>query len=164
MIFLTVGSQMPFDRLVRAVDTWAGEHARADVFGQIGTAEYLPCNFPYVSVLSTAEYSRRVEQATIIISHAGMGTILTALEHGKPLLVMPRLGSLDETRNDHQIATAREFASQGMVHAARDEQELAAQLERIDDLTSQKRIGSVASNELITAIRNFILGDVHALH
>jgi len=36
MIFVTVGAQMAFDRLIRAVDAWAGVHPAVSVFGQIG--------------------------------------------------------------------------------------------------------------------------------
>jgi len=40
--FATVGSQEPFDRLIRAVDEWAVLHGRSDVFAQIGDSTYCP--------------------------------------------------------------------------------------------------------------------------
>ena len=46
-----------------------------------------------------------MDAAAAIVAHAGMGTILTALETGKRLLVMPRRAALGEHRNDHQLAT-----------------------------------------------------------
>ncbi len=42
----------------------------------------------------------------MIVSHAGMGTILKSIEYDKPLILVPRLASLGEHRNDHQVATA----------------------------------------------------------
>lgn len=36
MIFVTVGTQVQFDRLIRTVDEWAGARARSDIFAQIG--------------------------------------------------------------------------------------------------------------------------------
>ena len=65
-----------------------------------------------------------------------MGTILTALELGKPLLVMPRRAALGEHRNDHQLATVRRFAELGSVEVALDESELALKL---DDLAPAHR-------------------------
>ncbi len=59
-----------------------------------------------------------MQAATAIVAHAGMGTILTALEMGKPLLVMPRRAALGEHRNDHQLATASRFAELGRVKVA----------------------------------------------
>ena len=92
MIFVTVGAQMPFDRLVRAVDEWAGQSGTRDVFAQIGTTDLRPRHIEWVSFLQPAEFLERVRAARLIIAHAGMGSILTALGLGKQILVMPRRG------------------------------------------------------------------------
>jgi exopolysaccharide biosynthesis glucuronosyltransferase PssE len=155
MIFVTVGTQVPFDRLVRAVDQWAGEQGRTDVFAQIGETELVPEHIEAAASLGPDEFARRFEAADVVVAHAGMGTILGALESGKPLLVMPRRASLGEHRNEHQLATARRFAEKGLVHVAMDESELQEHLRRIDQLESLGRIGGRASEELIAALREF---------
>src|SRR5579859_3180811 len=109
MIFVTVGAQMPFDRLVRTVDLWAGRKGRRDVFAQVGPTALSPSNIAYEKFLDPASFRAKVEEASVIIAHAGMGSILTALEAGKPILILPRRGDLKETRNDHQVATAQRF-------------------------------------------------------
>ncbi len=112
MIFLTVGTQLPFDRLVLAIDTWAGENPGHQIFGQIadpGPGGYRPKNFEWVADLSPPEFQARFDAATHIVSHAGMGTIISALNKGKPILLMPRLAHLGEHRNDHQKATVQGF-------------------------------------------------------
>ena len=38
MIFVTVGTQLAFDRMIKAVDEWAGARGRTDVFAQVGPA------------------------------------------------------------------------------------------------------------------------------
>jgi len=58
-----------------------------------------------------------------------MGTIITALELDKPILVMPRRGDLGETRNDHQLATARRLHALGLIEVALDEAELRSRLD-----------------------------------
>lgn len=160
MIFLTVGGQMPFDRLVCAVDEWASARGRGgEVFMQIADGEYTPRSCGWVRFLSAGEFRERVEAASAIVAHAGMGSILTALEIGKPILVLPRRGELRETRNDHQVATARELSSRGQVRVAMTEDDLP---ERLDALVSERgqsasvRISPWASDELLTAIRRFI--------
>jgi UDP-N-acetylglucosamine transferase subunit ALG13 len=114
VIFLTVGTQLPFDRLVAAVDAWAGARGGAsggvEVFGQIadpGPAGYRPKHFPWVADLDPAAFEARFRAATHIVGHAGMGTIIGALGQRKPLLVMPRRAHLGEQRNDHQFATVQ---------------------------------------------------------
>ena len=111
MIFLTVGTQFPFDRLVKAVDDAAGKGAAGDeVFAQTGGGTYRPRNMKYVEKMERGEFAECVAKARAIIGHAGMGTILVAVEAGKPLLVMPRRAEFGEIVNDHQLATAAKSA------------------------------------------------------
>ena len=57
LIFLTIGTHEPFDRLVRAVDEWCAARGRADVFGQItDRAIYLPRHFEHVGQMAPAAY------------------------------------------------------------------------------------------------------------
>lgn len=158
MIFVTVGHQMPFDRLVRAVDEWAGRNPGAEVFAQIGETDYHPGHIASAAKIDPAEFRRRLGSASVVVSHAGMGTILTALELGTPILVMPRLGRLMETRNDHQVATAERFRALGRVAVAMDEGELPGALDRLSELRGGPTIDPAASPALIAAVRGFIRG------
>ena len=146
---------MPFDRLVRAVDEWAGRSGRRDVFAQLGESAFVPIHIESVPMIGPGEFKRRVAEAEVIVAHAGAGTILTALTFCKPILVMPRKASLMETRNEHQTASARRFAERG-VTVAWDEHELAGHLDRLDELATGQKIGPFASESLIRALRDFI--------
>lgn len=156
MIFVTVGAQMAFDRMIRAVDQWAKDTGRTDVFAQIGPAEYTPEHIEHVGFLEPPEFSERANAAKVIVAHAGMGSIITALTMGKPILVMPRRGDLRETRNDHQIATAHRLSELGKVAVAMDETELVERLGRLDELTAAGAIGPFAQDSLIAAVRNVV--------
>ena len=149
---------MPFDRLVKTVDHWAGESGRDDVFAQIGLTDFCPENMQWTPFLSTEEFIQRVESASVIVSHAGTGSIITALQLGKPILIMPRRASLRETRNDHQVATAEQFRRFNSVGVAFDEKELIAGLKGIANLHGCQAIEPYASFELLKAIREFIDG------
>ena len=156
MIFLTVGHQIPFDRLVRAVDDWAGATGHTDIFAQIGIKAYKPQNMVYKDMISPVEFRQKVEEADAVVAHAGTGTILTALEVGTPILVMPRHAKLMETRNDHQVATARRFRDLGKVAVAMDESELPTMLEKLNEFNNKELLPPYASSELINAIKDFI--------
>jgi UDP-N-acetylglucosamine transferase subunit ALG13 len=159
VIFVTVGAQMPFERLIAGVDAWAAERGRDDVFAQIGPTEAVPRHIGWTKFLDPPEFRRRVVEAEAIVAHAGMGSILTALEHGKPILVMPRLGRLRETRNDHQVATAERFREMGRVGVAMDEDELPGALDRLSALEAGERISRWASPTLLAALSGFINGE-----
>jgi UDP-N-acetylglucosamine transferase subunit ALG13 len=156
VIFVTVGTELPFDRLVGVVDDWAGRSGRADVFAQIGDSERHPRHIQYKTFIEPAEYAQRFAAADFIVSHAGMGTILSALQFQKPIVVMPRRAALQEHRNEHQLATARRLDALGKVTVALDEDELRRRLDRLGELKARERIGAYASDGLITALREFI--------
>lgn len=157
MIFVTVGSVDPFDRLVRAVDEWAGSRGRTDVFAQIGRSRYEPQHIEAVQFLSPAEFRERVRAARLIVAHAGMGSIIAALEVGRPIIVMPKWAHLGEHRNDHQVATAKRFGEKQGITVANDEKDLIVKLEREDEHSAPTVIPREACPDLISAIRNFIL-------
>ncbi len=158
MIFVTVGSSAPFDRLVRAVDEWAGSRGRNDVFAQIGSSHYRPKHLQVVHQLDPTEFRDRIRSATLVVAHAGMGSIILALEIGKPIVIMPRRAHLGETRNDHQFATAKEFYRMEGIMVAFDEQELLLKLDQGEASATAPEIRAEASPRLISAVRAFLEG------
>lgn len=156
MIFVTVGTQLPFDRLIRTVDAWAGRTGRQDIVAQIGPTELRPQFIEHHPFLSPVEFAYHFSNAELVIAHAGMGSIISAMNQGKPLLVFPRRASLNEHRNDHQLATARRFRELGHILVAMDEQELGAQLDRLESIPAASRIGLYASPQLLTAVSGFL--------
>lgn len=156
MILVTVGTDLPFDRLVRVVDDWARETARKDIFAQIGDGGWEPRHIQFAHFLPPPEFMEYFNAAAVIISHAGMGTILSALHYGKPILVMPKKASLGEHRNEHQTATARRMMDLGNVNVAFDENELRQRLDRLDNLKAPKSIGQSTTDSLVHGLRDFI--------
>lgn len=160
MIFLTVGTHEPFDRLVRCVDDWCAATGRGDqVFGQITrNAGYTPRHFDSVPDLTPTEYQDRFRGSDFVVSHAGMGSIITALTLGKPIVILPRRGHLQETRNDHQFATFQQFQGREGILAARTEGELPALLARAEggQPGGGAEISRFADDRLIGAVRSFI--------
>lgn len=156
MIFITVGTDQPFDRMLKVIDQWAGDSDRRDVFAQIGEGGWVPEHIPSVQFLEPVEFKSKFAEAKLIIGHAGMGTILSALLHGKPILVMPKKASLGEHRNEHQTATAKRMMELGNVNVAFDEAELREKLDHVDELQPRTPIGPYASGGLVEGIRNFI--------
>lgn len=140
VIFLTVGTQFPFDRLVQAIDHLLEEGLIAeDVFGQVGQSTYAPRHFPAVASLEKKAYDERFRQASAIISHAGMGAIMMALDQGKPLLVMPRQKKYKEVVNDHQGALADKFEALGHILVARDETQLREKVAQLRSFVPRPR-------------------------
>lgn len=166
MIFLTVGTQLPFDRLVRALDNWNTGQAPDRVFGQIADPSdngYIPKNFYFKDFIDPDEFAQKYEEAKLIVAHAGMGSIISALTHPKPIVIMPRRADLYEHRNDHQLATAQQFASREGIYVAKDEIVLGSLLDELLAKPNEELAGQAdaahAGPELIAAVRSFIFAD-----
>lgn len=105
MIFVTTGTNgIPFDRLLREVDTVADEEP---LIVQHGPSNLRP---PHATCLDYVSFSRLVElvrEARVIVTHGGAGTILVALMNGKRPLVVPRLARFGEAVDDHQLELGR---------------------------------------------------------
>ena len=111
MIFVTVGTQVQFDRLIRTVDEWAGARARNDIFAQIGPSKHQFKHIHTERFIDPTRFRNCVEAASLVIAHAGMGSIITALELESESSSCHVVRSLGEHRNDHQVATAKQFAA-----------------------------------------------------
>lgn len=130
MIFVTVGSHEPFDRLIAATDRLSKAHPGIKFYGQItARARYFPTDFPHTAELKAEDYDDACQRANCLVAHAGMGSIITALEHRKPIVILPRRVHLGETRNDHQFDTALKFRGKPGVFVAETETDLPAALD-----------------------------------
>ncbi len=155
-VLVTVGTELPFDRLVRTVESWATTSGHTDeVLAQVGESGEIPGAIAWTRFLDGPRFREYFCGADLVIAHAGMGTILSALQFGRPLIVMPRMAKFGEHRNDHQLATARRLAELDRVDVAFDEDEL---VERLDDhdLAAREPIGPYADEQMISALRGAI--------
>jgi UDP-N-acetylglucosamine transferase subunit ALG13 len=118
MIFITVGtSHVPFDRLVRAVDLIAGAEP---VIVQHGASQVRPVRATLVDFLPFDEVMEHMRFARVVVTHAGVGSVMAALSAGKRPLVVPRRRSFRETSDDHQLEFARRLAREELVTAVED--------------------------------------------
>jgi UDP-N-acetylglucosamine transferase subunit ALG13 len=149
-----------FDRLVRAVDDWAALHVDVPVEIQIGSGAYEPRHARFVRMMPPALYARRIAEARLFIAHAGMGSIISAIEAGKPLLMMPRRMDQGEHTTDHQFATIAKFRDREGMHVADDTTALHVEIDRLLATGSAPPapIDPFATPALLAQVRNFIHG------
>ena len=154
MIFVTTGAQLPFDRFVRMIDGLAG-CIEEKVVAQFIPDKYHSRNLELTGFISPATFGKYVSDARIVVAHAGMGSIISALEVEKPVIVLPRQASLGEHRNDHQVATAERMSELGYVLYAHDYDEMKTFI-LAENLPPLRKISKQASASLIQAIINEI--------
>lgn len=117
MIFVTVGSRSyQFDRLFKKLDELYENGIIAEpMFAQIGTSTYKPKHFEYKDFITQEEFSEKIKEASIVVSHGASGSIMKALNAGKKVIAVTRLEKYNEHINDHQIQNNEAFSSNGYV-------------------------------------------------
>lgn len=146
MIFVTVGTQLPFERLIDAVDAFAASHPNEEIVAQTGedAGAQKWNNLTLVRRLAPEDFAARVRAARLIVAHAGIGTILSAKQYGRPLVLVPRRHDLGEHRNDHQMATARQMENRSGLYVCWDVDRLGEFISMTglvgpdDDMSDQK--------------------------
>lgn len=154
MIFVTVGTQLPFPRLIDALADLAPT-LNEPIIAQTGPDSQPRPGIDLRPTLPPAEFGQLFAEARVVVAHAGIGTILSARKFGRPLIVLPRRCDLGEHRNDHQLATARQVEHLPGIHVAWETADLAALLAR-PDLPAPTTEPGPSHARLIARIRDFL--------
>ena len=117
MIFITLGTQdKHFDRLLKAVYKLETDEK---IVAQIGSTEFKSSKpedkFEIHKFLSNEEFEKYMDEARVVITHAGVGTIVYGLKKHKKMIVAARLKKYGEHVNDHQLQILQTFASEGYI-------------------------------------------------
>ncbi|RXG12919.1 UDP-N-acetylglucosamine transferase subunit ALG13 [Leeuwenhoekiella aestuarii] len=156
MIFITTGTQEPFDRLLDAMDICAAKFPEVEFVAQVINTDVEAKNLKVEGFLSPITFNDYFERADLIVGHAGMGTIITALVKEKALIVIPRDASLGEHRNDHQLATAKKMSALNYVKVAYTSDELINTIDlflRNEISLTSVKLTPYASDSLITELK-----------
>lgn len=154
LILVIVGLMHGFERLVEAMDRIAG-HIEEDVIMQIGKTSFEPENAQYLRFVSKEEIDRLYADARVVVCHAGVGSILTALEHNKPVIAVPRREKYGEHLDDHQIEIAREMEKERWITVVYDMEELE---EVIKKIFNASRIKPDNKNILVNKLKAYVNG------
>lgn len=151
MIFVTVGTCEPFERLMRAVETLDFDER---VIVQRGLSRTTPGNAEALDFVPYPQLVEFVREARVVVTHAGVGTVLTALLNGVKPVVVPRLEEHGEAVDDHQLELATRLERLGLVRAVRDTAQLAEIVREEAGRVRPIRVGGA----LVEELRSFIDG------
>jgi UDP-N-acetylglucosamine transferase subunit ALG13 len=125
MILVTVGTnEAPFDRLLSALDARAPDDE--ELLVQHGPSRVRPAGAECVEFLPYDELVDAIRRARVVVTHAGVGSIMTALANGKRPVVVARLARYGEAVDDHQVGLGRRLDAEGLVRRAETDDEILA--------------------------------------
>ena len=149
---MTIGLLYGFDRLIREMDEIAGRIAE-EVIMQIGETAYEPKNARYFRFVSAEKMDQLYEDARVVVCHAGVGSILTALEQGKPIIAVPRRKKYGEHVDDHQLDIAGEMEKEGRITVVCDVGELE---DVLMNASTNSAVKVEKDNKLVRGLKEYL--------
>lgn len=158
-ILVTVGNDHhSFHRLIKAVDELSGNSAY-DFIIQYGYSSYVPrFNKNNHRFFAREEFYQAFNEADLIISHAGIGTLIDTIQNRKKLILVPKRHKYKEHFNDHQLEVAQEVEGKYQnIRVVYETDSLAAALKKmLEEKVSYPDPPRISSLGMIQDIRDFI--------
>jgi len=156
MILVLLGTQNnSFIRLVEAIQKNVNNNViKHEVIIQAGFTKFESDNIKVFKLIDKNELSKLQDRADIIITHGGVGSIISSLKKGKKVIVAPRLKKYGEHVNNHQLQIARRFEQEGYVKTVINMKNLGKIINSMEKFIPQK-YESDESN-IISIVENYI--------
>ena len=156
MILVLLGTQNnSFKRLLEAIQHNIDKKVITDeVIVQAGFTKFESKDMKILDLIDKEEFSKLQDEADLIITHGGVGSIISSLKKGKKVIVVPRLKKYDEHVNNHQLQIARRFEQEGYVKCAINLKNLEKVIKSMDKFIPMK-YESDESN-VVNIIENYI--------
>ena len=117
MIFVTLGTQdKSFKRLLEEIDKQIKlGNITDEVIVQSGYTNYKSDNMKIFKMIPMKEFDKYIKKCDLLITHAGVGSIMSGLINNKKVIAAPRLKKYKEHTNDHQLDIASSFKKDGYI-------------------------------------------------
>ena len=140
MIFVTLGTQdKPFTRLLEMIQKQIDNgNIKEKVVVQAGYTKFESDDMKIFDYVDGDDFNNLIEEADILITHGGVGSIFTGLRAGKRIIAVPRLAKYGEHTNDHQIQIVSNFDSKGYLIKVNSDEEMEDAIKRVKKFKPNK--------------------------
>lgn len=156
MILVTLGTQdKPFIRLLDQVQKEIDNgNIQDEVIVQAGFTKYESKNMQIFDLIDREKFIELMSKCDILITHGGVGSIISGLQNNKKVIVAPRLAKYGEHMNDHQIQIVENFSRNGYIIPLYDGDNLGEVLKKVKNFKPKKFKSN--TDNLIKIIEDFI--------
>lgn len=156
MILVTLGTQdKTFPRLLDAIQKQIDKgNIKDKVVVQAGNTKYESKDMEIFDLIDRDAFSELISSCDLLITHGGVGSIITGLKNNKKVIAAPRLEKYGEHTNDHQLQIIEKFSMSGFILPLYD-------FDKLDEVIKDskkfkpKKYQSNTSN-MISLIENYI--------
>ena len=156
MVLVMLGTQNnSFHRLLEEVEKCLDDGIiNEEVVVQTGGTKYNSKKMKTFALISNEELNKYIEEASFIICHGGVGSIVSSIKKGKKVIAVPRYKKYEEHVNDHQVQIVDSFTQQGFICGINDVSELKNAISKISNFEPQKFVSN--TENVISLISKFI--------
>ena len=135
MILVTLGTQdKSFHRLLEAIDKEIEKgNIKDEVVVQAGLTKYESKNMKLIDFLPFDEFDKLIKKCDLLITHAGVGSLVTGLKYNKKVIGVPRLKKYKEHENDHQLQILKSFTKKGYILSVNNVNNIGKVLKDVDN-------------------------------
>ena len=156
MILVLLGTQNnSFHRLLeevqRNIDTG---NINEKVIVQKGYTKFESKDMEIYDKIPIKELEELINQANLIITHGGVGSIINSISRDKKVIAVPRLKKYKEHVNDHQLDIIESFNEKKYIIGLQNVKELEDALKKVNDFNPNRYIKNTGN--IIEIIENFI--------
>ena len=156
MILVMLGTQNnSFHRLLEEVQKNIDNgNIKEEVIVQNGYTKFDSKQMKLIKEIPQDEFNKLIDQANLVITHGGVGSIITAITKGKKVIAIPRLKKYNEHVNDHQIEIIDSFNEKGYIIGIHSVEELGKALEKAKNFKPQKYVKNTGN--ILKLVEDFI--------
>ncbi len=156
MILVMLGTQNnSFHRLLEEIEKNIEDGTiKEKVIVQSGYTKYETTKMEIFDFITREEINKLQDKANLIITHGGVGSIISSLEKGKKVIAIPRIHEYGEHVNNHQKEIVELFNNKGYIIGIEGVEELKGAIEKSKEFIPNKYISD--NSKLIGIVDNFI--------
>ena len=156
MILITLGTQdKQFTRLLDMVQKEINKgNIKDKVVVQAGHTKYESKYMEIFDLIDREKFSDLISKCDVLITHGGVGSIITDLQNNKKVIVAPRLAKYDEHMNDHQLQITENFYKAGYILPLYENDDLGKVLKDIKSFKPKKFKSN--TSHMVKLISDFI--------
>ena len=124
------------------------------VIVQAGYTKYETANMEILDLLPKDELEKYQEKADYIITHGGVGSIISSIKKGKKVIAIPRKHEYEEPVNNHQEEIVKLFNQKGYILGINDVSELEKAIKELRNFVPKKY--KQDNKKMLDIISNFI--------
>lgn len=156
MILVTLGTQdKSFTRLLDAIQNEIDNgNIKEKVIVQAGYTSYKSKDMEIFDFIDRDKFAELIQECDLLITHGGVGSILTGLKNNKKVIAAPRLSKYFEHTNDHQLQIIEKFDNAGLILPLYDFNNFSVVLNNVKKFKPKKYKSN--TNNMIKLIENYI--------